>query len=809
MYQTLWIITNRRTAATRILPSLRPRNSVLTLAFDRPYILRTLYRFYSANIKSEIRNEAIQYSSVQVIGPGKTKHGVLQIREARQLAAEELMDLILVDETTTPPTCRLVISPTLSAKISSQASTASKLLDSPKNKEIIELGHSTVLLVLNTTTAKPDEYAPEKQQTVKHLSTFEALALRRQDEDLILLQVQTGKASDTTHTNEKLVDGTTVESTKEHDSRPVAVCKIYSRKELLEAVQKGKRVFKSAAKTPVAATSMSAPVKIKNEVKDVEIKTAISPHDFEIKLKKVVELLKKGYGVQLKIREPKKGVAGAKIAEKTFMNAKNAITESGLKYEVTEIVKPLPIGGEVPVETETLQKYSPFLNSVLKQKKKLSTKPTNMSMTTVDSRRRVKLYKLDEAGVWEDRGTGCVQVKELVWIHVDRETDEATPSKTQTQTESQSNQSKSDTDSSVVLSDSAVADSSNSNSNEINDSHDTNNPSVLLKTRIRSEANFTRQQDTLVVWTEEDGTDMALSFQEQEGCEDLWRAIREIKAKLGGTVSDPGIDNLSRQSEDDDNGDDRGFAFDGTLSLPTPSMGTIKDIEELMFGTSKGAYGRGQLTKFIIEENYIEKMLPLLEMCEDLESFDELYSLAHIVKMIDDRDYPSAKSTLRQQVASAEFKQLIPFPEALVAKKIKQTYRIQFLRDTALARMLDDATYASLNSIVFFNQAEIISWFVSPNGGEQYLEKVIGILNEEDAGPDAANVKREDVVLFLHELSSVAKGMQTTLRTRYYRIMAKLGLFAIFDYTLVHEDIKIRLAAAAILASILDHNPAL
>lgn len=30
------------------------------------------------------------------------------------------------------------------------------------------------------------------------------------------------------------------------------------------------------------------------------------------------------------------------------------------------------------------------------------------------------------------------------------------------------------------------------------------------------------QPDTLIVWTEQNGTDMALSFQEPEGCASIW-----------------------------------------------------------------------------------------------------------------------------------------------------------------------------------------------------------------------------------------------------------------------------------------------
>jgi protein phosphatase-4 regulatory subunit 3 len=44
----------------------------------------------------------------------------------------------------------------------------------------------------------------------------------------------------------------------------------------------------------------------------------------------------------------------------------------------------------------------------------------------------------------------------------------------------------------------------------------------LLETRISKDDGYQKQQDTLIVWTEQNGTDMALSFQEPEGCASIW-----------------------------------------------------------------------------------------------------------------------------------------------------------------------------------------------------------------------------------------------------------------------------------------------
>ena len=43
-------------------------------------------------------------------------------------------------------------------------------------------------------------------------------------------------------------------------------------------------------------------------------------------------------------------------------------------------------------------------------------------------------------------------------------------------------------------------------------------------------------QETLIVWTEDDSCDLALSFQEKAGCDDIWSKICEVKKHGTETV---------------------------------------------------------------------------------------------------------------------------------------------------------------------------------------------------------------------------------------------------------------------------------
>jgi protein phosphatase-4 regulatory subunit 3 len=55
------------------------------------------------------------------------------------------------------------------------------------------------------------------------------------------------------------------------------------------------------------------------------------------------------------------------------------------------------------------------------------------------------------------------------------------------------------------------------------------------------------------------------------------------------------------------------------------------------------------------------------------------------------------------------FKEVVSFENPTLVNKIHQTYRIIYLKDTVLPRALDDPTYSTLNSLIFFNNVDIVS----------------------------------------------------------------------------------------------------
>lgn len=55
-----------------------------------------------------------------------------------------------------------------------------------------------------------------------------------------------------------------------------------------------------------------------------------------------------------------------------------------------------------------------------------------------------------------------------------------------------------------------------------------NDGSLLLESKIQPDTAYQKQQDTLIVWSEGDNFDLALSFQEKAGCDEIWEKICNV-----------------------------------------------------------------------------------------------------------------------------------------------------------------------------------------------------------------------------------------------------------------------------------------
>ncbi|KAI8452612.1 component of IIS longevity pathway SMK-1-domain-containing protein [Phakopsora pachyrhizi] len=488
---------------------------------------------------------------------------------------------------------------------------------------------------------------------------------------------------------------------------------------------------------------------------------------------------------------------------------------------------------------------------------------------------------------------------------------------------------------------------------------------------------YQRQQMTLVVWTEPDGTDMALSFATPEGCQEIWSFICDVQNLLAPLPSNlvnskdqraipsdqiqpeqqliqpspstssyaRGYTNQNIHSRkdsidwDDDhhnpqpsnpstrccpstqnqnqnqnqpssenhqqssgpsspilnfstipsssssssssgnssiNPDLHSLTTNHFTHLPEPTLRNLPEIEAMIKWSSRSGIGRERVSTYIVKKDYISKLDQIRSEAEDLESLNDLHtlcSLLHTILLLNDAaiyeyclqdetvlivarildydpEFGNQKASYYADLSdTSRFKQVVPIRDESIKSKIHLTYRLQYFKDIILARILDDSTFSIINSMLFFNQVEIVQYLHS---SQSFMRELFEIFDEPQAsdsspviGPilppsmaaqrltpksdlDKQSIlsRKNDTIFFLQQLCSMAKHLQSPARVGFFRTLAERGVLKVIEYGLSmtqkvkdsvsgsglslsgEEDFScIRSAVCEILMTIIDYDP--
>ena len=114
--------------------------------------------------------------------------------------------------------------------------------------------------------------------------------------------------------------------------------------------------------------------------------------------------------------------------------------------------------------------------------------------------------------------------------------------------------------------------------------------------------------------------------------------------------------------------------------------------------------------------------------------------------------------------------------------------------------MLDDPTFSVLNSLIFFNQVDIISHLQNNPG---YLEQLFGIIDN----PTVDIRRKRDAVGFIQSCCAIAKSLQVTPRATLYTNFINHGLLRVITFAILNKEASIRVAGTDILVAMIDHDP--
>ncbi|KAF5738760.1 Serine/threonine-protein phosphatase 4 regulatory subunit 3 isoform 2 [Tripterygium wilfordii] len=342
------------------------------------------------------------------------------------------------------------------------------------------------------------------------------------------------------------------------------------------------------------------------------------------------------------------------------------------------------------------------------------------------SMQRVKVYRLNDDGKWDDQGTGHVTIdylersEELGLLVIDEVDNE-----------------------------------------------------TLLMHRISPHDIYRKQEDTIISWRDpEFSTELALSFQETAGCSYIWDHISSLQRNLQ-------FNNINNETFHGMNSELKEF--------PAVELSTLPLILKMV--TESGIADQMRMTELIANDrDFFRMLMELFRICEDLENIDGLQMIFKIIKGIiflnssqifekifgDDfildiigaLEYdPEVSSVQHHRKFLSDhvvFKEAIPIKDPLVLSKIHQTYRVGYLKDVVLARVLDDATVATFNSIIHSNNAIVVSLLKDDN---TFIQELFARLKS----PTASAESKKNLVYFLFEFCSLSKSLQMVQQLRLFR----------------------------------------
>ena len=329
-----------------------------------------------------------------------------------------------------------------------------------------------------------------------------------------------------------------------------------------------------------------------------------------------------------------------------------------------------------------------------------------------NNRSRVKLYTLNDERQWDDRGTGFVT---------------------------------------CIAPTPANASHSLLVKSEIDGS-------TLLESKIQLTTKYQKQQETLIVWSEGDKYDLALSFQEKAGCDDIWENICDVQRKDPSSSSSVASSSAAAatgflanstaeangsaiyESDDECGTESTENYLSSTVHMPAVELARLRDICDLFTPEKvRDATRRDLLARAIESNSYIRKLIDLFHICEDLENFESLRQLYEIIRSI----FYLNKSSLFEILFSEEFildvigcleydpqlpygekrnhrefldtkatfREVIPIGNADLLAKIHQTYRVQYIQDAILPApsLFEENLLSTMNSFLFFNKVDIVT----------------------------------------------------------------------------------------------------
>ncbi|CCF56207.1 hypothetical protein KAFR_0A07730 [Kazachstania africana CBS 2517] len=347
---------------------------------------------------------------------------------------------------------------------------------------------------------------------------------------------------------------------------------------------------------------------------------------------------------------------------------------------------------------------------------------------------------------------------------------------------------------------------------------------TLLRSKVEGNIEYQRQEETLIVWKDLNGNDIALSFEESIGCDTLCEFIIQVQRHIENSIS-----LISVKSSDNGIGSVHEIVA-GPVILPSTdkdqNTDTLYDALKIVNENSIYDYMKNETIEFILQSSYINLLIDHFHRAEKGKMIKDLFLLSTIIKtlilynqrdiielMVDDEhimgiigileydtEFPNLKANHREylKLNGPCFKEVIPLENKDLELVVKKYFRLKFLKDVVLVRFLDDNNLNSFMDIILDLKTCIIDWLQT----DPFLDKIMNIFSTDD---DSS--KKRDAIRLLHQYVGMSKDLDPIDKTKFYRTLVRKGLFNVLSYAFSQEkDSNLRILATDLIITIIEHD---
>ncbi|KAG0690789.1 Glucose-6-phosphate 1-dehydrogenase [Pichia californica] len=347
---------------------------------------------------------------------------------------------------------------------------------------------------------------------------------------------------------------------------------------------------------------------------------------------------------------------------------------------------------------------------------------------------------------------------------------------------------------------------------------------ILLNAPIKGSTQYQRQQDTLIVWTNEEGIDYALSFQETDGCLELCEFLIEIqKDKLAPNIT---LVAIIQSAE----GEITEIIAGPIPQLPIPTQDNLNSILDLLAINQF----KNKIINQILENNgkWIIQLIEIFKICENNHQLSIIYCLSDIIKMLVyfnemdifeilineeilysiigileyEPEYPGLKLNWRIFFNNKfKIKEVIKLNNVEIENQIRKCFILKFLKDAVLARLLDDSGFNCISTMIQNKECKILEFIETD---DHFLKDLFAMYNDNDDDNNENIIydKKLDGIKLINQYVLISKSQQPYQRTEFYKTLIDKGLMSMIKFSTIEKEIESRILITEVIVTIIEHE---